>query len=516
MKTLLVIIFAGALFLRLLYFPDNIYFGFDQARDAYNSLEIVHGHLKIIGPSTSFSGLFHGAFYYYLLAPLYFLGNMSPEFTALALRILNATGVFLIFYLGKILFDNRVGLLAAILFAISFEQTQFAIYMGNPAPAVVSILLLYLGLAAVIFAKKDWPRFNRGWGLPLAALSLGFSIQFQFALLYLTIPFILILIIFHRDFIKLPLKIWLLSLAAGFLAVSTFIIAEIKFNFRTVNALLGLSNFNPHKTLENIWQTYFYTVSRMLTFNFNENFNSVLAMILILIFVWMLIKSRYRKQLIFLGIWFFSIFLTFVVNGGVGNLNRDTPLFYPNVGVSLALLLFGSFILGRIFEKYFVIGVILLVLIFANNFNLMQNLNPKGTIVEIDVQQGMLLGDEKKVLDFLYKDSAGYPFAVKAVTLPFFVDTTWSYLFEWYGQQKYSYLPLWNGKAALGYPGNLVVQEAQEGLPKNRYVIIEPTRGIASYLIEDYLREEGYFTKVVQEVKIGKFIIEKRVSRASL
>ncbi len=64
---------------------------------------------------------------------------------------------------------------------------------------------------------------------------------------------------------------------------------------------------------------------------------------------------------------------------------------------------------------------------------------------------------------------------------------------------------------ALGYPGNLIVQEKQEGLPKDRYVIIEPTRGIAFYLVDEYLKEEGYFTKVIQEVKIGKFVIQKRI-----
>lgn len=504
MKMLLLIIFLGALFLRLLYFPDNIYFGFDQARDAYQALEIAQGDLKIIGPSTSFPGLFHGVLYYYSLAPFYFLGKMSPEFVAVFWRIFNALGVFLIFYLGKILFNNRVGILAATLFAISFEQTQFAIYLGNPAPAVISILLMYLGLAAVIFAKKYW-------GLPLAALGLGSSIQFQFALLYLILPFLLILTVFYRNFIKVPIKIWLLSLLAGFLSVVTFVVAEVKFGFQMTHAILGLSNLNTHKTLWTVWQTYFYTVSRFLTFNFSENFNTILAIILGLIFGWMLWQGYFRKQLIFLGIWFFSVLTTFVVNGGVENLQRDVPLFYPNVGVSLALLIFGAFLLSFILEKYFAIGIIFLALILANNFNLIQIFNLKGTISEIDVQQGMLLSDEKKVLDFIYRKSAGQPFAVKAVTLPFFINTTWSYLFDWYGKSKYGHLPIWNGKNALGYPGNLPIQEKQESLPANRYVIIEPTRGIAPHLINDYLKEEGYFTRVIEEKKFGSIVVQKRV-----
>ena len=95
--------------------------------------------------------------------------------------------------------------------------------------------------------------------------------------------------------------------------------------------------------------------------------------------------------------------------------------------------------------------------------------------------------------------------------MPFLINTTWSYLFEWYGLQKYGYLPLWNGKNAEGFAGNLIVEEAQEKLPKNRYLIIEPTRGVPGYLIDEYLKEENYFTNVEKTHTIGMFIIQKRV-----
>src|SRR3989344_5369865 len=102
---MLYLIFLIAIILRFLYFPENIYFGFDQARDGYSALEIFKGDLKIIGPTTAFEGLHHGVLYYYIIAPFYGLGNMSPEIVAALMRGLNALGIFLIFLISRILFN---------------------------------------------------------------------------------------------------------------------------------------------------------------------------------------------------------------------------------------------------------------------------------------------------------------------------------------------------------------------------------------------------------------------------
>ena len=497
----LFIIFLLAIFLRFLYFPDNIYFGYDQARDAYAALEILKGDLKLIGPSTSVEGLFHGVLYYYILAPLYLIGNLNPQFVATVLKIFNALGIFLIFYISKTVFDKKVGFLSALLFAISFEQTQFAMYMGNPSLAVLSVLLMYTGLAMIIFKQNNM-------GLPLAVLGLGFSIQFQFALAYLTLPFALLLIVFRKTFLTVSPKKWISSIFLLFISLSTFILAEIKYGFRTFNTLTTLGG--AEKNIENILNTYIFTLQKMVSFNLSDNLpiHNVILVVLILLFI--SFNKGYRKQLIFLSIWFFSIFSTILISGGVKNVINNTPLYYPNVGVSLALLIFVAFLISLVLNRSKVFAVVVILLIIFSNLKMVVNLNPKGTISEINVQQGMLLSDEKKVLDYMYNESDDKLFAVKGVTMPFYINTTWSYLFEWYGQKKYGFVPVWNGKNAAGFPGNLKVQEQQEGLPKHRFLIIEPTRGVPSYLIDEYLKEENYFTNIVEEKKIGQFIVQKR------
>lgn len=76
---LLGIIFLLAVIIRFLYFPNNIYFAFDQARDAFVVQELLQGNLRLVGPTTLIEGLFHGALYYYIFAPFYFFGGGNPE-----------------------------------------------------------------------------------------------------------------------------------------------------------------------------------------------------------------------------------------------------------------------------------------------------------------------------------------------------------------------------------------------------------------------------------------------------
>lgn len=502
---LLLLVFVLALLLRFLYFPNDIYFGFDQARDAFAVKEILSGDIKLIGPPTTFEGLRHGVLYYYIYAPFYWLGQGDPAIAAALLRVVNALGVFIIFAIGYVLFNMFVGLIAAWLYATSFEQTQFAMYLNHPSLAVISILLMYFGFSLLIFKKKDF-------GLIIAFLGLGLSIQFEFILTYLIIPFIVILFVFRKSIPHISFKIFSLGFISFLITVLTFLIAEIKFSFRSFQILPQLLFGNTQKSLYKIILTYIFEMGQVIKFNLVsiDQMRITIGLMLFLSFILSLF-SPVKKQMTLLGIWGFSTILVYFVTGG-SDLNVDIIQYHPNVGVSLSLGLFSSYLLyviGKRTNYLFTITIIILITFF--NLSLIQKINPFGSMPEINAQSFMLLSDEKKVLDFIYTDAADKPFTVKAVTLPFYINSTWSYLFEWYGKQKYGYLPIWGGKNAAGYPGNLIVEEAQDKLPSKRYLIIEPVRGIPIHLIDGYLKEENYFTNLQEERKIGSFIVQKRL-----
>src|SRR3990167_8497982 len=91
-------IFILAYFLRVVFLSKNsLTFGYDQARDAVISQQILKGDIKIQGPPASTPGLYHGALYYYVLAPGYLLGHASPIVAAYWMAFLNALTVFVVF-----------------------------------------------------------------------------------------------------------------------------------------------------------------------------------------------------------------------------------------------------------------------------------------------------------------------------------------------------------------------------------------------------------------------------------
>lgn len=502
----LLLTFIAAIFIRFLYFPNNIYFGFDQARDAFAVKELLDGDLKLVGPPTSFEGLRHGVLYYYIYAPFYWIGGEDPTLVAAFLRVLNSSGVILIFALSTILFGRGVGFISAWLFAVSFEQTQFALYFNHPSFAVISILILFLGLALLIFRKKDT-------GLIIALLGVGLSIQFEFLLTYLTMTFILILFVFRKSLPAASVRTTFFCFITLLLTMSTFIVAEIKFSFLTANSLFKLLFAGTGKSIYKIITMYLYEMGQVLKFNLLGTYQIKIHAGFVLFGSFLLLLfSHVKKQIIFLSVWFFSAIIIYIIGGG-GDISAEVIQYHPNLGLSLCLIIFVSYLIFNLWKRNNLLALSLIIFVTLANFSLIQKINPYGSMPEINAQSFMILSDEKKVLDYIYQNSKGEQFGVKAISMPFYVNTTWSYLFEWYGLERYGYLPVWNGKNALGFPGNLKVEDAQDKAPGLRFLVIEPIRGIPNYLIDGYLKEESYFSDIVSEVEIGGFKVQKRIKK---
>ncbi len=502
----LFLLFILAVILRFLYFPDNIYFGFDQARDAYEAQNIYKNFdLKIVGPPTANPNLFHGPLYWYLIGPIYIFGSGDPAFPAGFIRLYNALGVFLIFWIGKLLFDKRVGFLASLLYVFSFEESQYALYFHHPSLAVLTIMLFYAGLALAIF-KKDWR------GIPLSLLGYGLSVQAEFQLPYLGIIFIFLFIIFRKQLLPLlnPGRI-LISLSFFLATISTFILAEFKFGGRAVKGILGILTQTGGSESDFGFALSVYFKRLVLQIHDNILGLDPLAPIILIFFlgaalVFVVSKKDSYQKILFLLVWILSTSILTVFGA--------QTLYYTNVGISAGVLLLAAFFLSKIPPKISWALPVFLFVIISSSLNLIREQNPKGVIGDIQVQEGMLLSREKKALDYIYQEAGGKPIVVGALTMPLKVNTTWAYLFNWYGKKKYGYLPHWNGGAAEGYPGDLPVWISQE----ETYVafsIIEPTRGIRGAFVQQFLTEQEQYGEVVEEKTFGnepysQLVVQKR------
>lgn len=200
---LLVAILAMGAFFRLYNSYDNFRFLSDEARDMEAFETIWKGikqldlqKLPLEGPEAgSFEGerqfrAHHGAFYFYLMTPSAILSNFHPYGPALFTILLNIASVYLIFLLGKQLFDEHVGFISAALLAVSNFAVLYSRWAWNPNLVIFFLLLSLTGFLKVAQGKvNSWPLF----GFSAIALTQIYILGYVFVLLvFLPLVFLVV------------------------------------------------------------------------------------------------------------------------------------------------------------------------------------------------------------------------------------------------------------------------------------------------------------------------------------
>jgi hypothetical protein len=501
----LTLIFLLAVNIRLIHF-DSITFFYDQARDAFESLGILaKGDIKIIGPSTDIQGLRHGPLYWYLLSPIYYFTNGSVYAVRLFLILLGSCSVFIMYFLTKLLTKNReLSYITAFVIAFSFEAVQYSRWLSNPAPAFLTISIFWSGLWLI--------NKNSKYGLPLSLLGLFLSIQFQLFLLYLFGFLIMLLIfkffkkelsnIFIFDKQTLPIYVF------AFLFSSTFIIAEIKFKF------LGTTSLVNHFLHGNSNGTSFLSKINSFPLSLIDNFKNNFSLDTIFVFIFLLFlvisniylffkEKNSRSLLFFLWMWILSPLIVHFLSGYFA--------YFTNIGNTFPLIILtiytGYQLLISVKLKNLIYPIVALLAIF--NIQKVLNTNMNGETL-FAIQNKMIVSDETRVVDWIYNDSMGKEFALNSVTNPLFINTTWAYLFNWYGKQKYHYLPTWWGYPQNDQPGGDILSYKRIPIGNYLYLIIEPIGGIPEYYPRGYKALEDGRSKLLEIKKIGSITIEKR------
>lgn len=501
-KYFLWLIFALALLVRFYAFQESIYFGFDQARDAYTSQVIYTDFdLKFIGPPVSGdTGLFHGPLFWYVLGPLYLLFKGDPAMVSAVFRTLNALGVFLVFGISKTLFGNFVGLLSALLFAVSFEESQYAMYVGNPALGVLTVLLIFLG--AVLWYKNSK---HAKWSPLLMLGGAAFSTQMNLMFVYTFAVVVTLMLILRKQSIKIAKRFWIIGIVIAGLILSTFALVEFKYSFRSFKLAYSMltAGYGVMDSQASKYVLYFSKYLRMYHDNILgiENYQ-VIGALAVLVSVFVLYKAIKNKAYRILAVWLFGWVFLMLLGGHTA--------YYTNAGLGTAVLISVSILIEKIKELNKPLALTLIALMVFGNLKLVRIQAPKSLLQEMIIQQSMKLSDEYRMIDEMYRIAKGRGFTVRMTGVPYNIQTVWSYLFHFYGLKKYGYLPFWEVGNILAFPGRMPAPS--KGTTCLRFLGREPTYGLPQVLVDYDEKLERDFSTVTQKIDIGDFTLETRQS----
>lgn len=490
--------------IRFLWFRESTYFGFDEARDAFTGTQIYQKpDFKLIGPpATGNLGLFHGPLFWYLLGPIYLIGGGDVLFVSAVFRLLNATGVFAVFYIGGQLFTPWVGLVSALFYAVSFEQYQYAMYVGNPTLGVWCWLLIFIG---VVWLYKKKPLVKWAPALMLSAAAIGTQLNLMYA--YFFFPVILLLILLRKN-IVFSKRLLLGALGFPFLILSTFLAAEVKRGFVSVKKALeligggwGIMSPGQSKTAMYLEKFRLMFHDNLLLLPGESVAISVLAVIIVLLLIKLAIREKPVRLIL---IWIFAWAFLAPFGGHLA--------YYTHVGISIGLLIGTAYLIYKVRALKLVwlaYGLILIVLI--SNLKLIGESARDSLIFQIKPQPFMKLTDELKVIDLMYEQAEGRGFTVRLTGIPYRIQTVWAYLFKQYSEPKWGYYPFWENGNVLGFPGYL--PPPASGTTCLRFLIREPNKGLPIEIINEDIKTENIFSDPVEKKEIGWFIFEKRLAR---
>lgn len=482
-RVLVVSIVILGLLLRLWKWPDYLVFDFEKVRDLIASLGIFQDrNLTLLGPTTEVDGIFHGPLYYYVLGFFYFISGGDPKAASFVSFGFNLAGIVVLYIIGKSLFNTKVGLIAALIYALSFESVSYAYWLSNPGPSIPFLFLMFFFFYKFLTSAKKGDIF-----LPLALLCWGVSIQFQI-LNVIFLPSLIALYLVSKK-PKFQLKYLLLSALAFFAPLSTFIISDIKHEFlMTKSFIAGYLTSNEGVTAGlnfnlSYFQRLFVEVSNI--FIPQSIVAGGLLTILLLVFVALQIKNKKGFEWTFLLIWVLSTLPVFFIK------SRMSESHAAFIGVSGAIIITVSFILNLMLKRFKFIALLLFTIFLSANLYAVNNYLTDPQKRLFDYFQGLFLKTNYELVDHVYNETNGEKFRVDTITSPLSISPLWDYLFEWRGKNEFK--------------GRVPVRNQGE---KVGYLVIEPQ--VFGHFKKEGIERATHSGQLVEEKQFGQVTLQKR------
>ncbi|MCL4382923.1 MAG: glycosyltransferase family 39 protein [Patescibacteria group bacterium] len=306
------ILLLGA-YLRLYRIADYLTFLGDEGRDVLVVKRMIVDHkLTLLGPTASVGGFFLGPIYYYFMLPFLWLFKLDPVGPAVMVALFGILTIFLVYKVGKDLFNLWAGLLAALLFTLSPLVIAYSRASWNPN-LVPFFSTLFIYLLWLIVEKQKWSY------LFLLGIVLGIGLQLHYLFVFLVPVAFIYFLIYGRNFTKI--KYYFLAILGFLVGFSPFLAFELRHGFTNLQTVIkfifssGETGFTGQNFLVISWDVLFRLFGRLVSYFPNSGSwltYFVMAVTLPIFFYLFLKKNNKARVLLFLwltvGVFLFGFY----------------------------------------------------------------------------------------------------------------------------------------------------------------------------------------------------------------
>ncbi len=476
-----VALFLVALGIRWYQLPQHLFFGFEQGRDAMVSTAIARGQdFVLVGPKTDIGGVFHGAWYYYLMAFPYGLGHGDPLVASFFLVVLTSLVPVVMWYLGLDIFrSQRWALAGAGLSLVSYEAMYYSRWLSNVTPAFLGVPVIMWWLWKFRQTKRD------RWFIAAAVLA-GLVAQFEI-ILTAWFVWLLILMWIFRWLPRPSLKNFVLALmgaAFWFAPMVAFNLRNDWISIKSAQMYMSESSGSGHApstTLINGLVGYSRQLLRLTHRNLIgvDDWRWWVTLVVGFSGLVMAIKQKVQREAMAFSLFWLLMTMPVILFSR----SLDLPQLYIGSGLSLiwlwviAIKAWWQPMWGK------VVALVAVVLVMSSWFPLLSDLHGNRDVFFRTIQDDLNYADQMALLQYVHEDADGAPYRLQAFSIPYFQDQGWRYL--------HTYL----------YPDHT------EHDAKIIYVVIE--KPVEAFWIKKWTEDLGP-TKLIDSRMFGLIKVEKR------
>lgn len=400
---------------------------YDQGRDFIAGANIILLHkIPFIGPTTGVNGLFHGSWWYYLLAIPYILFRGAP----IGFYWFNFIIQFAFFIVLIIFLKKEYGVLVSLLFGLFIAIAPYfnfmSLFVGNNSMVLPSLLIFLICNYYLFKNKKISPIL-----LFITGFSLALTGEFELSFGIFLIPLYFIALLLFRSlrttFLQKKGLFFLFGLMSGFLPRILF---ELKNSFSQTKVLLS---FLIHPKLYNNPAPYISRVSeRWILFKqyyfemFSERYFAYVFLISIIVIAIITVISVIRKKTKIQPVFFFYTYLL----GGLfflATLYKD--FFWKNYyeGIHYIFLFIFISLIGQYVQKKYILikRSILLSLLFG--FYALGIVSARNTYIYKPPFDGLQV--HESVVNYINKNQDQHQEYCLRIYTPSVIPHTYNYLF---------------------------------------------------------------------------------------